>query len=1024
MKAAREFAALRRFKLANYYYKKALSAPPSEDDVTLLVTLYGRAFFAALSEDDDLSPSGIAFGKRVLEILEKRYSSDPEFIQQMIEQLYSTVEGERKVAETELMMYRSVSLPALLNAFAEQTDEGKVRILQETLLMFGDGLPSALAAGLESRNEKLQLAAVRLLTAQVPQMNHEALSMLFYAAAMDGEKQDSVHDAALKALNKLSGKTLVKSQLAKLIETEIEKLQSDKKFLEQQGNDASIVVLWRWDVEKKALVPFTANNLTSYRLNSFRLSKALWTLYPQYPAAKKYLFFTTSEYLTTFTGTYTETELKTAQILKTPEFARLESEFSLEEVENYLKECLESKFYDAAVLAVLALGEKGDASLLEPMAIRKQQKIDPTLCVTNTESFSPIVTALHSPNRLLRFAALETVMKLNPQTPFSGSSRVTDTMAWFLKTNGHSKVLVADLTDADATLLGGRFRQAGLDFEIATSPRAILEKAVQYCDYTMILMNVRLLAANPDLLLQQLQMDPRTADIPVVLLANTEDFKKAEVLARRLPKCIWFPNPTRTEDLQLLLTLVAQVQTSVNLKDEQRVAETRAILLWTRDVVRSHQSGWVQKKPLPLPPEDLYAWTLKRNPAGAPSPADVSSSAGKASKSSVLANDSGENAASTENAAGTENVTSAVNVEDTKNVDSGKDASGAESDPLEEMEPEKDEFSVDDEELEMDSASEEALDDGSGDSELDEILSSGEALPETSAAANSPSDASAQASVPGAEPQRTGEWEQAPLQIYDVSKLIPPVLRIYYIPEFLKESLEVMRWSGTPETQHALAYAGSAGTFSYSASKRAALVLRENILRYGVLMTTKEVGDLYDLYNNTPAGKTKLLEVRGLVLDALEVAINPKAKPDPEIDVVPEPQSEDVENEEATEEDTADEENVTNEEDGEEYEDTEEMEDAEDVKDVEDTEDMKDTENVEDTEEMKEAFDDEELEDDKDAENVEGAKDVEDTGNDKDVENVEDKEPVSEPQKEVLDEIEGADLEGMDFEWNDAEEKK
>ena len=48
--AAHNFANLSRFDLANLFYKKALDAGPSAKDVTKLVTIYGRAFFATLTE--------------------------------------------------------------------------------------------------------------------------------------------------------------------------------------------------------------------------------------------------------------------------------------------------------------------------------------------------------------------------------------------------------------------------------------------------------------------------------------------------------------------------------------------------------------------------------------------------------------------------------------------------------------------------------------------------------------------------------------------------------------------------------------------------------------------------------------------------------------------------------------------------------------------------------------------------------------------------------------------------------------
>lgn len=906
--AARDFSALLRFELANLFYQKALDAAPSEKDVTQLVTNYGRAFFVSLAENPQLAPSGNAFAKYVLSQLENRFSSDPEFIQEMIEQLFSKDENERRVATTELMTYRSVALPALITAYSEKEDENELKILAETLLMFGDGLTSAAAAFLESGIEELQLASVELLKIQTSKMNPDSLAMLFYAAAIDGENQENVHESALDALASLSQKEpLAKPVLGKILESKIEQLQKEKEIIEHAGNDDSIEIIWRWDAEKETITPMTGNRLTKLRLNSFRLAKAFWNLYPEYPKARKFLFLNTSEYVTTFVTHFDETKLKTSQIIQTNEFQTLNTKFSLEEMEGYLTECLKTKFYDAAILAILALGEKGDASLLQPLSVRNGQAQDPTLCVSSTESYSPIVVALHAPHRLLRFSAIQTIMKLNPQTPFPGSSRVTDTIAWFLRTDGRSKVLIADPVNADATILGGRFRQFGYAFQTASSTREVLEKALLYCDYSMILMNVSILATDSDLLLQQLALDPRTADVPIVLLAHPEDFKKAELLAKNIAKCIWFPNPARDEDLRLLLSLAGRIQTSVNLKDEQRIAETRAVLLWTRDVMRSHQGGWVQK----------LRFDSKAQPASGKDPSILEDATVPENNKEI--SDERKNATpETENA---------------QNEDLNQSPDETEDDSEDETEDETNEDSDEDIEDESEDETEADDEDGNedgktGDDELDSLLDVGEELPDVK-------DLKVSSKTQDAQPNPTAEWDREPLQLYDVSKLIPPVLHIYHYPDFLKESLEILRWTGTPETQNVLTFIATSGTFSYSASKRAARILRENTLRYGVLMTTQKINDLYDLFNNTPTQKTKLQEVRGLVLDALEAPLDKNAVPDLTLDeeipdILPEEKDSENADDETDDEDDEEDDDETDDEDDEYADDEDEMEDEDD----------------------------------------------------------------------------------------------
>ena len=792
--AAHNFANLTRFDLANLFYKKALEAKPTSKDVTKLVTIYGRAFFATLSENPNLAPHGNAFGKFILSELEKRFSTDPEFINEMIDQLSSPDEQARKVALTELLTYQSLSLPALLDVYTKldpKKDAKKAQTLETALQNFGDALVSGLGAMLDSGDPKRLTPICHFLRILAGKKNRDALLLLLYSAVINGED----HELSPKVMPHLEplfkNKKMIKAQISTILRNQIEAIQKEKQVLETTGYDDSVAVVWRWNPETKTIFPTTANRLVKYRQDSYRFARAFWELNPEDVESRKLFFMTTSEYTATFMDEFSETALKTDQLIKTPEFQKLKEEFSIEEIEAFLNECLTSQFYDAAILAVLALGEKGDETLLQADAERKNLHVDPTLMLQSSNGCSLLVKAIQTPNRLLRFAALQTIMKLDPQKPYPGSSRVIETLAWFMSTTGRSEVLIGARSSADATILGGRFFKFGFNFDTGTNIKEIVGKALASSDYSAILMNVELLANQADLLLQQIKLDPRTADIPLVLLASPDDFKMAELLARRIPKCIWFPIPARDEDLQLLITAINQIKTSVKLTPEQRVVQTRAALVWAGEIMRTHQGGWAERPPMrasetldPTILDELKTDSDETKTETAKSPADTDQ-------------------------------------EETQSM-------------LEEAKKRK------------------------------------------------PVDLLAEIKTDN-RPGLSIDWGK-PANLYDVTPLVSPVMKLYFNPDFLKESLEVIRWIGSPRAQQSLAFIGTSGTFSYSASKRAARLLRENILRYGVLMETQAISDLYDLYNSTPERNVKLMEVRGLVLDALEAPLNSKSQPDASLD--------------------------------------------------------------------------------------------------------------------------------------------
>src|SRR5207244_1116943 len=74
----------------------------------------------------------------------------------------------------------------------------------------------------------------------------------------------------------------------------------------------------------------------------------------------------------------------------------------------------------------------------------------------------PLADALASPNRNVRFAALRAIMTLDPASPYPGSSRVPEALAWFAGGGTARRAIVAMPTNAAAADLAGQL--AAYDF--------------------------------------------------------------------------------------------------------------------------------------------------------------------------------------------------------------------------------------------------------------------------------------------------------------------------------------------------------------------------------------------------------------------------------------------------------------------------------------------------------------------------------------------------------------------------------
>ncbi|MDO4585565.1 MAG: hypothetical protein Q4D62_15890 [Planctomycetia bacterium] len=697
VKAAKLITQLERYEIAIQMFQKVKSLNPTEEDAYELAVQMGQNYFLALSMDERLAPDGTALGKWVLETLEKRYS-DSEVIEGLLRQLSDPQADVRRQALQELRSHSSVAIPAMVLGLGQAETGGEKEALTATLWTFGEAAVDAVTAVLDSEDETLRAAALEFLAMQSAVRYPMAEVALYRAVAMGWSET-------------VAGKSVPKQEVAEYLQKRLTTVLQDKAQLLAIGTDATIRVLWRWSAEKQTLLSQTGNTLEVLEWEAYQLATALWHLLPNHPGVRQQYLLTTFEQIVSEVGTSSEAILASERYQ-----AILEADFTTTEMEALLRNCLEKRFYTAAILAVVFLGESQEVAWLQPRA---------------GETLSTLVQTLKSPNRSLRFAGLETIMKWQPQKPFPGSSLVMETLVWFLTTEGKSKVLIVERDIPEANILGGRFLSHGYAFDMATSAKEMFERATSSSDYVLVAIDMDILNQVPDLILQPFSQSAKLADLPIVLLAWSEDYQEAEKLAETTPRCVWFPYPTMDSDLELLLTQTQRIFTSTVISPQQREAETRKCLAWALEIAHSHQGGWVEKR---------------------------SFAAEKTEESGV------------------------------------------------------------------------------------------------------------------------------PQTLYDISDLSQPLIPMLMKTTFAKEAADALAWLGTPTVQSALVSVALAGKDTPEISQKCVAALEQNILRFGVLLTTQQIADLYEQYNTTRKSDKVMLKIRGAILDALEKPLLPPQKEEGRID--------------------------------------------------------------------------------------------------------------------------------------------
>ncbi len=143
-----------------------------------------------------------------------------------------------------------------------------------------------------------------------------------------------------------------------------------------------------------------------------------------------------------------------------------------------------------------------------------------------------LVLAARHPDRRLRLAAAEAIVRMQPAGQFSGSSFVVDALRYFAATRGTKRVLVGGPRTGESRRIGGYLGRAGYGADTAVTGREMLLMATESPDYEFILVDAGVDRPTLDFLLQQLRHDSRTADLPVGVLASPELLDRARHAVR------------------------------------------------------------------------------------------------------------------------------------------------------------------------------------------------------------------------------------------------------------------------------------------------------------------------------------------------------------------------------------------------------------------------------------------------------------------------------------------------------------
>jgi CheY-like chemotaxis protein len=530
-----------------------------------LAEQFGSATFLRFAIVDELQPDGRKFADAVLAAVNKKVR-DPGRIASLIEQLKSPSVEMRHAAIVRLRAGRESALVALVSTLAKPGQNEHEHAIGTALVAFGrEALPALVVLAREADGH-LPARAIDILG----RMEQADLAMDLMGPALIDHNPPEVKEAARRALVASIGRLPDVDEAVALLERRARAVYDRRRDTENDGEPP--VSIWRWDADSSLLVSLPTSPQVAALEVAARWAGDAFELRRHHRAARRVFF-----------GARLEAEALRADAPRPAGAgpaaagdAGVEAELAdlgVDVVEDLLEDAVKSGHLLAAASAARVLAKIGTADLL----YRKQPRP------------SALVEAARHADRRVRYAALEAVVALKPSKPYPGSSYVPAALGYFAASSGAPRALIAHPRAGEAEQLAGLMAAVGYETHVATSDREVLAGATVSPDLELALVNFKLAAPTSGQLLERLRADSRTALLPIGIVSASDEWDRAERLARMFPPAlVIIPTQDEARLAYQLGRLLAQAgRNAVGV--EERNGQAAQALEWLNHLARVPQ---------------------------------------------------------------------------------------------------------------------------------------------------------------------------------------------------------------------------------------------------------------------------------------------------------------------------------------------------------------------------------------------------------------------------------------------------
>lgn len=496
-----------------------LATGPDAATLADLADRFGSGTMLRLGRAPGLQPAGQQLSDAALSAAHQR-DNDPQWIVGQIEKLTRGKPRERAAARAALRRGGATAAAALIGALADPDREAEAPAIRGALAAGDQRFVPPLAAALEADDPALAATALAILAVIE---GFDAPHWLDQLRAADPNSPAAEQAGALlqHRFNRSPQPAAAARRLRQLAEDHLSGRVSEP--LDENG----AVLVWSWDERSRAPVAEPMSAPEAARHWALKHLKAAATLAPDDDSIRRL-----------------RASLLLAQTTTDPPSDSVSAEVA----------ALDAADVEAVLEAAMAEGDVATAC----GAARRLGAMGPSdgMFLARAPSPCPLVKALKSPHPLLRSAALEAVLRLNPQGDYPGSSYVVDALVYFARARGTPRAIVAHRSVAEGQRLAGLLSQLGYEPEVTLDAAALARRAADSPDVALIVLDADFLRPSARGAIDLLRVDTTTSLLPLALVATAGSYDRATRLARPDPRTYVLVSPTDVEQLGQQLSAI------------------------------------------------------------------------------------------------------------------------------------------------------------------------------------------------------------------------------------------------------------------------------------------------------------------------------------------------------------------------------------------------------------------------------------------------------------------------------------